>query len=134
MAKQDKIKEVYGEHWESIKDFVDENGRLKVIWGHISFYPQYAKLASAIKNSNIEFEGDYYARPKSLQGIEDNNGWTKIESEDDLPKEKGLICEFLNKNKKTATYVSVDRVYDKDWFLRRYTHWRPKEILKLPIY
>ena len=26
-------------------------------------------------------------RPKSLQGIENNNGWIKINSEDDLPKE-----------------------------------------------
>lgn len=30
-----------------------------------------------------------YVRPKTLQGIEDNNGWIAIKSEEDLPKEEG---------------------------------------------
>src|SRR5689334_16269326 len=35
-------------------------------------------------------------RPKSLQGIENNNNWIKIESEDDLPKER-CFCWVLEK-------------------------------------
>src|SRR5690554_2905829 len=37
-------------------------------------------------------------RPKSLQGIETNNGWIKIESEADLPKETGhfWVCNKIN--------------------------------------
>ena len=36
----------------------------------------------------------YKIRPKSLQGIENNNGWIKIESENDLPKEDNWFYVF----------------------------------------
>jgi hypothetical protein len=37
-------------------------------------------------------------RPKSLDGIENNNGWIKIESKDDLPK-KGKYWGFTKDKK-----------------------------------
>ena len=36
----------------------------------------------------------YKIRPKSLQGIEDNNGWISIKSEEDLP-EDSKECFYL---------------------------------------
>jgi len=131
MTKQEKIEEAYGADVWSV---IDESVKVKILENRGGWtYEINESWLQNTKGIEIEMNGKY-CRPKALQGIEDNNGWTKIESEGDLPKEKGLICEFLNKKKKTATYVSVDCVYDKDWFLRRYTHWRPKEILKMPIY
>ena len=45
---------------------------------------------------DIDMSGVGKFRPKSLNGIENNNGWIKIESEKDLPKEE---CEvFFIKN------------------------------------
>ena len=72
-------------------------------------------------------------RPKALKGIEDNNGWIKIESVEDLPKEEGLKCLFLNIHGNT-TYISDDILYDPDWFNQKYTHWRIKNEIKDPLY
>ena len=83
---------------------------------------------------DIDMSGVGKFRPKSLQGIENNNGWIKIESEKDLPKEKGLKCLFLNKNNMHTTYISDDVLYDSDWFFRRYTHWKIKNEFKYPLY
>ncbi|EKT4545838.1 hypothetical protein AAIP58_000085 [Flavobacterium psychrophilum] len=83
---------------------------------------------------DLDFDGVGKFRPKSLIGIENNNGWIKIESIGDLPKENGLKCLFLNKNKMHTTYISDDVLYDSDWFFRRYTHWKLKNEFKYPLY
>jgi hypothetical protein len=65
-------------------------------------------------------------RPKSLKGICDNNGWVKIESEEDLPKESGLfwivedghvINEPCNYHKSTRRWVIKCEQYP--------THYQP---------
>ena len=83
---------------------------------------------------DIDMSGVGKFRPKSLHGIENNNGWVKIESIEDLPKENGLKCLFLNKNNMHTTYISDDVLYDSDWFFRRYTHWKIKNEFKYPLY
>ena len=83
---------------------------------------------------DIDMSGVGKFRPKSLHGIENNNGWIKIESIEDLPKENGLKCLFLNKNNMHTTYISDDVLYDSDWFFRRYTHWKIKNEFKYPLY
>ena len=81
MTKQEKIQEAYGEHWEDLKDYVDENGWL------IYSKSRPITLVSYFDVNEIEFDG-FCSRPKSLQGIENNNGWIKIESEADLPNDE----------------------------------------------
>jgi len=134
MTKQETIQKAYGEeHWESVKDFVDENGRLKVIWGHISFYPQYAKLALAIKNSKIEFEGDYYARPKSLRGIEDNNGWLDLPTKELL--EYGFYFVKVKHPETLIEDIFVHEIKDGAGIIPYAYAIQYKKIeLKLPIY
>ena len=135
MTKEEKIKEAYIEVFgekriRSIMNYVyKENGFIE---GFVLL-----DLKLDIKNEKLErkFNGVVYSyRPKSLQGIENNNGWIKIESEKDLPKEKGLKCLFLNKNNMHTTYISDDVLYDSDWFFRRYTHWKIKNEFKYPLY
>lgn len=77
-SKHKAIEEAYGEFYNDLKDFIDENGwcRNRKIRG---FYNQ---LREVQNHPTI----NYWFRPLSLQGIENNNGWIKIESEDDLPK------------------------------------------------
>lgn len=85
MTKQELIKQAYGEYWDKVKDFVNENG-----WCDVSMY-------SMIKNIKPEFSeieneiGQFDMRPISLKGIENNNGWIKIESENDLPKNEEIV-------------------------------------------
>ena len=135
MTKEEKIKEAYIEVFgekriRSIMNYVyKENGFIE---GFVLL-----DLKLDVKNEKLErkFNGVVYSyRPKSLQGIENNNGWIKIESEKDLPKEKGLKCLFLNKNNMHTTYISDDVLYDSDWFFRRYTHWKIKNEFKYPLY
>lgn len=85
MTKQEKIQEAYGEHWDNVKYFVYENGwcstRKNIDFENIrqSFEIEYKRFTT------------YHWRPISLKGIENNNGWIKIESEADLPKEKKYL-------------------------------------------
>jgi hypothetical protein len=85
MNKQEVIRKAYGEYWETYKDLVDENG-----W----FYNRFT--GNDVPNKQLDFrtEKDDKQRPfrfriKGLQGIENNNGWIRIESEEDFPKEYG---------------------------------------------
>ena len=128
MTKEEKIKESWGIHFSSD---VDENGYIT--------YTEYQDIHL------LQWVGDfwekgfnkvlriYWVRPKSLQGIENNNGWIKIESEKDLPKEKGLKCLFLCIHGNT-TYISDDVLEDPKWFADKYSHWRLKVEIKDPIY
>ena len=78
MTKQEKIQEAYGEHWETVKNHHQFDGW---IYGWVLF-------TIDIDWEEIEVDGRIMRRPKSLQGIENNNGWIKIESEADLPNDE----------------------------------------------
>jgi len=88
MKKQEKIQEAYGEYWKIVKDYVDSNG-----WCNVRRKIGFLEIIKKI-NWQTKIGNQYSWRPKSLQGIENNNGWIKIESENDLPKEKGdyFVC------------------------------------------
>lgn len=76
--KQKAIREAYGDHWETVKQHVDENGYLHhPKGGEVTFDPFIGFMDEHINE-------DAY-RPKSLQGLGTNNGWISIESENDLP-------------------------------------------------
>lgn len=77
-AKQEVIQEAWVsavgiERYEGIKDEL-------VLDGFIHFQP-----SSLIDTDTKIIDGLPFYRPKSLSGIETNNGWIRIESEADLP-------------------------------------------------
>ena len=123
-AKQEAIKNAYSEYWENVKDYVDENGWIDNSIPKFTF--------GQLKNLDLEYKNDVFFRPKSLQGIENNNGWIKIESEADLPN-----------NEKVWIYTSNNRVLISskavlNWVLKnpdnKITHYQPIEKPKPPIY
>lgn len=76
-------------------------------------------------------------RPKSLKGIENNNGWIKIESEEDLPredimyrsgffKEDGEFYQFSNICNLKTTLEALTQNY--------YTHYQPAPKPNAPLY
>jgi len=74
-TKEEIIREAYGVNYNP---HIDENGWFDMAYfDHVNITSEQFNEWSK-KNANI--------RPKSLQGIETNNSWTKIESEADLPK------------------------------------------------
>lgn len=92
MTKQEKIKEAYGEYWETAKDYVDDFG-----WCMYQLNDKQERICGFAINSFIKCEFNnfkqdnanyiYYVRPISLRGIENNNGWIKIGSEDENLKD-----------------------------------------------
>jgi len=75
--------------------------------------------------------------PKSLQGIENNNGWIKIESEADLPKQDCNCYFILKSNNAILTGKFNQGCFD--YALRYYdhndiTHYQPIKKPNPPIY
>lgn len=87
---------------------------------------------------DIEHDGVGKFRPKSLQVIEDNNGWIKIESENDLPKEYGeyyTISSFDNTiSEKKYPHPKFSNDFNKEWWLKYITHYQPIIKPDLPLY
>jgi hypothetical protein len=123
MTKQEKIIEAYGEHFETVKNHIDENG-----WIYTCYFIFYCNF----KYHEKGFGATHRIRPKSLAGIEDNNGWIKIESDKDLPKEEGLY--FVMRRDKTKVEVIKFFFELSKEFKKRATHYQPIFKPKNPIY
>lgn len=129
MRKQEKIQEAYGEYWEQVKDYVDENGWITT-WDLVSYLGVIPKdgFKVKIKGKKIKHQDNLH-RPKSLKGIENNNGWIKIESEEQYDELENGEYEWYNiENGK----------YDKGdlWSYGVFTHYKivPKIEPQPPIY
>ncbi len=122
-TKEELLQSIYGAEYIH----ADINGWMK--------YGMYHPNDLGFDNDEVDRYGDMYLwRPKSLQGIEDNNGWISINSEKDLPreqtecwifdKEKGLICgNFLNNTKE-----------EKKYWLDNASHYQPIVKPSLPLH
>ena len=102
--KQKAIREAWieligEENFKYISQFLNENGftnRGKYHWLKSTFSENFIKDNFYV---TVEIENDRLFRPKSLQGIENNNGWISILSESDLPSEDCFIeCISNRKN------------------------------------
>ena len=125
MTKQEKIREAYPiDYWNKINNTAKNCAYKNNGWiGSI--------LEHAPEGIDLDFDG-YAFRPKSLHGIENNNGWIKIESEEDLPNIENKKIVFYG-NGITSTYLSEDVKHDIKHF-KRYTHYKIKEEELPPIY
>lgn len=150
MERQEEvIKEAWRECYDEVKPYIDKNGWLKIT----------DKKDNNISDNLLKLlldvtESPRRIRPKSLQGIENNNGWTKILSEADLPIEDidcfyiieipshysnagrkiNIGCFKFNKNIVSGQekYFTVD-----NFFFHRYpfvTHYAPIEKKQPPIF
>lgn len=130
MTKQEKIQEAYGEYYDRIKLHINENGWIDT--QTFSFSRKGIDFEQYKKRSNTYL--GFYNRPKSLQGIEDNNGWIKIESEGDLPKQSGMYWTFIIGKEVVAntfnTFGNNEFTFDNGVV----THYQPIEKPKPPIY
>ena len=123
MTKQEAIQKAYGEHWEAVKDYVDENGWIGNVYYDLDVNDKdFEEQDFGLLQSNIKY------RPKSLQGLETNRGWIKIESEDDLPVESidCTTCYFDGKNYVQGyTIVRNPRQLWNAYLLKLITHYSP---------
>lgn len=136
MTKEEKIQEAYGEHWEKVKYFVDKDGWLD----SRSFYGQ--PIHKGLFGLTMEISDPYdpkycyWKRPVSLSGINNNNGWRKIESENDLPVKDGLFIVCIDEKPIVGIIENIEfikHLYDcpEQGILTHFQEYIPK---KPPIY
>lgn len=123
-TKEEVIKEAYGNDWirlsEQTRDLALNN------YGRIPFF----KLEKYSSDSPEYIDcSKGFIVPKSLQGIEDNNGWIKIESEADLPKEE-FNSVWIKHNDGDVLIIQCSNKY----LLKNTTHYQPLIKPKPPIY
>jgi len=126
--KQKAIELAYGENWDNVSQFIDDNGWLK---SH-EISPFDLKLTwNDIQVEEYEKGGSIKYRPKSLSGIEDNNGWISINSEDDLLKQDGYYFGLTINGD-----IVVLRSNNNKWVIENdeTTHYQPIEKPLKPIY
>lgn len=117
MTKEEKIKEVYGIYYNQCKP--DLNG--------------YCLLNSwSFPFTEWVDKGFGYNIPKSLQGIENNNGWIKINEENDLPIEQMEYYWVIGENYSIHQVIFHEGI--KDIWLSRYSHYQPIIKPKKPIF
>lgn len=134
-AKETAIKNAYesaGVDWEQVKKSIGGNG-----WVIIHKYDENAfEWKPYFKDDEVETDYDDVClwRPKSLSGIETNNGWIAIESENDLPPDGHYWT--INKNGEiNASPKLVDETCnDNQYWLSTFTHYQPILKPKPPIY
>ncbi len=127
-AKQLRIQEVYGEYWACVKDYVDKNG-----WCNVRRKVKFEEIINKL-GWETKLGNQYNWRPKSLQGIENNKSWIRIESEDDLPKEKGYYNCLYEDGEIIPHHFYPNSDFDKDLFIEEFTHYQPIVKPELPIY
>lgn len=124
MEKEEKIKEVYGKFYDAYH--INENGWFDNTDGRFSDLQLQELESCDYRASNI-------FRPKSLKGIEDNNGWIKIEDLNDTPilwDKKYLV--FANGKEKETTFNPSQ--IKAGWEFGEITHYRIVDKFSAPIY
>lgn len=68
----------------------------------------------------------------SIEQVNDNNGWTKINGPESLPPpgEYTVLCESGS----IETVKFEDHFRTINVWLMYYTHWRPKVVIPKPLY
>ena len=77
------------------------------------------------------------ARPKSLHGIENNNGWLSI-PEDGLPKESGdyhvIVKLFKDQGLDIFTFRKAEDPNEAQYWAETFTHYQLIKIPKQPLF
>lgn len=136
MTKEEKIKEAWGIHF----DKMEKRGKEQALEDNGYCHKNYVNSEIYFEIESLPYPDNEFIRPKSLNGIENNNGWIKIESESDLPK---LTIEYYvlkNGSLTTAYYrgnnrwIIPENDFPKTTEIHKITHYQPIEKPKPPIY
>ncbi|OBS12792.1 hypothetical protein ATE49_15450 [Elizabethkingia miricola] len=135
--KEQAIKAAYGEFWERLSPFqqeyaLSENGTVE-----IGYTEEQKKLFSDIRKSGLFNVKP--TMPKSLSGIGTNNGWTRIESEEDLPGNINSLWIKYSDGSIVLGHYNIfqkkfETVYGKCFDGDTATHYQPIETPKPPIF
>lgn len=128
--KQKAIEVAYGEYWEIVKDFVDENGFVKFS----DLDPNKLGLEERYESTHHELPEPLW-RLDGVDLIAKNNNWISIESEEDLPKGKNVV--FVQWDEKTLIVECIEEPSKKmflEWKEKGFTHFQYISFPLKPIY
>lgn len=137
MTKEEKIKESWGNLWDLLKP--DEKELVLKNNGFFNGHNDDIYDSEEVNkdDSSFDFIASKGIRPYELEDIEHNNGWIKIDKEDDLPKEviECRTCFYNGKNYiegviKKRSPQELSRLK----YINEITHYQPIEKPKPPIY
>ena len=136
MTKQEKIIHAYGQHWNTVKEFTNDFGwcNFKELFGDMGNNKGLEGIQLEVSNPyNPKY--CYFKRPICLSGIENNNGWTKLDDESDLPKELGRYNTVRANGIRNIEYFYKN---EHSWYLWKtcygITHYRIIEVHDPPVY
>lgn len=122
-AKQNFIKQAYGDAWDKIKDYVDENGFTQKDPQRFGFERAFIQTA---------YKPTWRWRPSALYGLEENGGWTRCDEQIPHKEELYMVC---------VDNVPVPVCYRLDFItsqrslgLINVTHWKILPKQDPPIY
>lgn len=125
-TKQEVIQEAWGDFYEKAKHAINSDG-----WFERN-KDRDLTLLTHFDVDDMRFSG-LLIRPKVLDGIENNNGWTRIESEADLPKDDDKEYWIANENGIFGFVANGWQVVAK-WKNGTCTHYQPIIKPESPIY
>lgn len=139
MTKEQKIQEAFGKSWSLLSHSIQQHILNVHHWvdrslNRMAISPLDLGFDEATEcEVNCEFW-----RPIQLKGIENNNGWIKIETEEDLPNKPDELFEVgildgigcFHHERKRYAGKSIKWMWNKDLI----THYQPIEKPKPPIY
>ena len=126
MTKEVVIQKAYGKHWETVKDIIDENG----------WCSKRKKINFEVMKKDFDIAYDNYDsytfRPKSLNGLENNNGWFKIEDKAQRNTANTIDIVFTDKGNiySYATYNNFASIYE----IEKITHFMQTQKPNPPVY
>ena len=126
MTKQEVIKQAYYGHESSL---IDENG-----WATYAVDEggEFGIEPCGDYETRNHVDGVYEWRPKSLKGLETNNGWIKIESEKDLPKSG--YYEVVLRSSSEITRASILTHAKPKAMVAYISHYQPIKEIEKPLY
>ncbi len=129
-AKQEAIKAAYGKHYEVLKGYIDKDGWLNT--SHINEYELF-------EVDSYHFLGDHSndIRLNELKGINDNNGWIRIEPDgSNLPTDNSIQYKVWFKTGKTNISYFPYPLHEvqADWEGGFISHYKPIKEEPKPIY
>lgn len=140
MTKQEAIEKAWvetGLDYEKIAPMLNKSVSIVRQDGWIAFNMDFKKI-EGYNSSLFDFIVLNFLRPKSLKGIENNNGWIKIESEYDLAKDHYKYSFVYNCTENIISSINNSIVRNDqlhELFLESdITHYQPIIKPKPPIY
>lgn len=158
-SKEEIIKEAYGEYYDKVKDFIDMNtgaccGVEYDDKGMKINHPPLNELGITQEDHFCDtwfntVECKHFWRPKTLEDLENNNGWIKIRNKKDMPRKSCLVKICFRGVPDVPIYqweprkgllhiheTSLDRLktFKYQFYILEISHYKIVELEKPPIY